>query len=64
MHVLRTLDPLTRRQLTVLAAGTGVVSLGFGMVVPVLPQFAAQWGDMGATGIGTGLQNLGAENGF
>ena len=52
MEVLRTLDPLTRKQLSVLAVGTGVVSLGFGMVVPVLPMFAAQWGDMGATGIG------------
>jgi DHA1 family multidrug resistance protein-like MFS transporter len=50
--LLRSLDPLTRKQLGVLAVGTGVVSLGFGMVVPVLPQFAAQWGDMGATGVG------------
>lgn len=50
--LLQSLDPLTRRQLTVLAVGTGVVSLGFGMVVPVLPQFAAQWGDVGATGVG------------
>ena len=50
--VLQSLDPLTRKQLTVLALGTGVVALGFGMIVPVLPQFAAQWGDVGATGIG------------
>ncbi len=50
--LLRSLDPLTRKQLTVLAVGTGVVSLGFGIVVPVLPQFAAQWGDVGATGVG------------
>ena len=50
--LLSALDPLTRRQLGVLAAGTGIVSLGFGMVVPVLPQFAAQWGEFGATGVG------------
>ena len=52
LTLLRSLDPLTRKQLSVLAIGTGVVSLGFGMVVPVLPLFAAQWGDVGATGIG------------
>jgi MFS family permease len=51
-ELLRTMDPLSRRQLSVLAVGTAVVSLGFGTVVPVLPEFAARFGDMGATGIG------------
>ena len=46
------MDPLTRKQLTVLALGTSVIALGFGMIAPVLPQFAAQWGDVGATEIG------------
>ena len=55
------LDPISRKQLTVITVSSGVLSLGIGMVIPVLPTFAAQWGDLGtfmglslsgATGIG------------
>ena len=49
---LRQLDGTTRYQLAVLAGGTCVMSLGFGTIAPILPLFASQWGDMGATGVG------------
>ena len=52
LESLQGLDATTRYQLAVLAGGTCVMSVGFGTISPILPTFASQWGDMGATGIG------------
>ena len=51
-QTLRRLDTTTRYQLAVLSAGTCVMSLGYGTIAPILPLFASQWGEMGATGVG------------
>ena len=44
LMMVRALDPSTKHQLGVLGAGLAVISLGYGMVIPALPQFAAVWG--------------------
>lgn len=51
-ETLAQLDSTTRYQLAVLAGGTCIMSMSFGTVAPILPLFASQWGDMGATGVG------------
>ena len=51
-ETLAQLDSTTRYQFAVLAGGTCVMSMSFGTVAPILPLFASQWGDMGATGVG------------
>ena len=48
--MVRALDPSTKHQLGILGAGLAVISLGYGMVIPALPQFAAAWGDVGVRG--------------
>lgn len=50
--VLQALDPETRYGLGVVAAGTSMMAMSFGCVTPILPLFASQWGDVGATGVG------------
>jgi hypothetical protein len=51
-ETLAQLDRQTRYQIAVLAGGTCVMSLSFGTVSPILPLFASQWGELGATGVG------------
>lgn len=51
-ETLARLDGTTRYQLVVIAGGTCVMSLGLGTIAPILPCFASQWGDVGATGVG------------